>query len=164
MCIRDSYTTVEMVFSDIENAVREGRVCAGVIIHENRFTYVERGFHKIIDLGNYWETKTQLPIPLGGIAIKRSLDDKIKQQVLADLKSSINLADRHFDQISDYITLHSQEMDVQVMQQHIDLYVNGSTRGLSDTDISAIDYLITVIRGKTDQTEDINKNWLFEGD
>lgn len=155
------FVAVEMLFSEIEGAIREGRVDAGVIIHENRFTYAERGFFRIIDLGSYWESSTQLPIPLGGIAIKRSLDHSLKHQILEDLQASINLADQEFSTIADYVKEHAQEMDVSIMQQHIDLYVNESTRGLSTTDMAAIEYLIAEI-AKTDQKQKNNhKKWLF---
>jgi len=156
------FEKVEMVFSDIESELKSGRVDAGVIIHENRFTYAERGFVCIQDLGDYWEKKTELPIPLGGIAIKRSLDDRVKSQVARDIKSSIQLADDNFTVISSYIKQHAQEMDISVMQQHIDLYVNQSTRGLSDTDRASIDYLLSEIANAGNLSPKDGQNWLFD--
>lgn len=145
--IKDQVETVEVLFSDIEDYIQEGRVDAGVIIHENRFTYLDRGFTKLLDLGAYWESKTQLPIPLGGIALKRNLPPRVKEEVLNNLKQSIHVAETHFDQIEDYIKENAQEMNLKVMQQHINLYVNGSTKGLSEQDNAAIAHMLDVLLG-----------------
>jgi len=150
-----------MLFSNIESAISSGRVDAGVIIHENRFTYRERGFHCIQDLGEYWESKSQLPIPLGGIAVKRSLPSETKAMICSDLKRSINLADQNFHLIEEYVKEYAQEMDISVMKKHIDLYVNQSTRGLSEQDISSIDYLLNYI-SKTQQDHQSHSDWLFD--
>ncbi len=156
------FEKVEMLFSDIESELKSGRVDAGVIIHENRFTYEERGFVCVQDLGDYWEKQTDLPIPLGGIAIKRSLDDEVKSQVSRDIYASIQLADSDFNAISTYIKNYAQEMDISVMQQHIDLYVNQSTRGLSLTDKDSIDFLLSEIAKSRDIPQENGKNWLFK--
>ncbi len=111
-------------YDQIENAVLESENILGVIIHENRFTYSEKGLHKIIDLGNFWDKKTSLPIPLGGIAGKRSIDQKILIQIDSLIKQSIEYAFRQYPFIDDYVKQHSQEMEVEVMKKHIDLYVN----------------------------------------
>jgi len=113
-----------MVFSEIENAVIQGMKDLGVIIHENRFTYQEKGLHKLIDLGNYWEEKTQLPIPLGGIAIKRNLPNSIQKQINTILHESLLLSRKKYPVLGAFITSHAQEMSQDVMKQHIDLYVN----------------------------------------
>ena len=157
------FEKVEMLFSDIESELKSGRVEAGVIIHENRFTYAERGFICLQDLGEYWESKTKLPIPLGGIAIKRSLDNDVKSQVLTDIQASIQLADHDINAISSYIEEHAQEMDISVMQQHIDLYVNQSTRGLSETDKASIEFLLSEIAKSKDLGQKEENKWLFEG-
>ncbi len=154
------YEAVPMLFSDIENAVLSNRVDAGVIIHENRFTYAMRGLHLVEDLGQYWESKTGLPIPLGCIAIKRSLPKMVKQKACSDLKKSVLLADDDIGPILKYIKEHAQEMDESVMQKHIDLYVNASTRGLQAIDIEAINYMIgTVIPSKYKPVD--TEHWLF---
>jgi len=148
-----------MIFSEIEQAITSGRVDAGVIIHENRFTYQERGFYKIQDLGEYWESKSKLPIPLGGIAIKRGLNPEIKAKISDDLRASISLADRDFSLIEDYVKQYAQEMDVNIMKKHIDLYVNQSTRGLSVQDIESINFLLKNIRnGKSVRSKGLD--WL----
>ena len=114
----------ELVFSEIEGALIDGRFDAGLIIHENRFTYQAKGLKKIVDLGEYWETATGMPIPLGGIMIKRSLPDDVKQRVNRVLRRSVEYAFAHRDASLPFVREHAQEMSVDVMYQHIDLYVN----------------------------------------
>ena len=111
-------------YDEIENSVLESENVLGVIIHENRFTYMERGLHRIIDLGNFWEEKTSFPIPLGGIVGKRTIDEKTLIQVDVLIRESIEYAFEHYPLITDYVKQHSQEMEEDVMKKHIDLYVN----------------------------------------
>jgi 1,4-dihydroxy-6-naphthoate synthase len=113
-----------LLFSDIEGAVLDGRFDAGLIIHENRFTYAEKGLRKIIDLGEYWEETTGAPIPLGGIVIRRALSDDVKQRVNRVLRRSVEYAFAHRSASLDYVRAHAQEMSEDVMYRHIDLYVN----------------------------------------
>jgi 1,4-dihydroxy-6-naphthoate synthase len=113
-----------MIFSAIEEAVLNGDTELGVIIHENRFTYQQKGLQKVLDLGEYWEQKMNVPIPLGGIAIKRSIDRSITLKVDALIKKSLEYAFAHYPLITDYVKQHSQTMSEDVMRQHIDLYVN----------------------------------------
>lgn len=123
----DAKKKLEMTFSMIEDAVLTGGVDAGVIIHENRFTYEQRGLHKIIDLGEWWEKRTARAIPLGGIAIKRSFSH-IDQVIINDLvRKSVQFALANPEISMPYVREHAQEMDDSVMKQHINLYVNQST-------------------------------------
>jgi 1,4-dihydroxy-6-naphthoate synthase len=115
---------VEMVFSDIEDAVLTGKVDAGLIIHENRFTYEQRGLKKIIDLGEYWETMTKAPIPLGGIVIKRELPSDLKLKFDRVLRKSVEFAFANPKSSLNFVKAHAQEMSEEVMYKHIDLYVN----------------------------------------
>lgn len=115
---------VEMLFSDIEEAVLSGRCDAGLIIHENRFTYQQKGLFKVADLGELWEQKTGLPIPLGCIAVKRSLSEEEKKHIDDLIRNSVQYAFQNPTASKDYIAHHAQEMDPAVQQQHIDLYVN----------------------------------------
>lgn len=115
---------VEMLFSDIEDAVLSGKVDAGLIIHENRFTYQQKGLEKIIDLGEYWEKTTSSLIPLGGIVMKRSLPTETIHKVNRLLRKSIEYAFENPDSPLAYMQCHAQEMDKKVMMQHVDLYVN----------------------------------------
>jgi 1,4-dihydroxy-6-naphthoate synthase len=114
----------EMIFSEIENAVLDNKVDAGVIIHENRFTYAQKGLKKIIDLGEWWEKETGSAIPLGGIVIQRALPDHIKQKVDRTILRSVEYAFADPGSSRDFVRANAQEMDEAVMQKHIDLYVN----------------------------------------
>jgi 1,4-dihydroxy-6-naphthoate synthase len=127
-----------MHFADIEDAVLNDEVDAGVIIHENRFTYADKGLLKIIDLGEFWESKTGLAIPLGGIAIKRSIDPEIKRSFDSMLKRSIEFAYKNPDKGLDYIHQHAQEMDAEVLKMHIKTYVNEYSIDLGNTGKSAV--------------------------
>jgi 1,4-dihydroxy-6-naphthoate synthase len=113
-----------IVFSEIEGALLEGRFDAGLIIHENRFTYQDKGLHKIVDLGEFWEHETGMPIPLGAIAVRRSLPDDVKRRINALVRRSVEYAFAHRDASLPYVRAHAQEMSEDVMYKHIDLYVN----------------------------------------
>lgn len=118
------------IFSAIEDAVINGETDLGVIIHENRFTYQLKGLQKVKDLGEYWETKMKVPIPLGGIVIKRTCEKDISLQVERLIRKSIEYSFKNYPEISDYVKQHSQAMSEQVMRQHIDLYVNNFSLSL----------------------------------
>ena len=139
---------VEMLFSDIENAVINKEVDAGLIIHENRFTYQDKGLEKIIDLGEYWEDTTGLLIPLGGIIIKRSLDNKTIEKVNRVLKKSIEYAFANPESPLSYMQEHSQEMDKEVMMQHVELYVNKYSIDLGDDGKAAITQMFNLAQEK----------------
>jgi 1,4-dihydroxy-6-naphthoate synthase len=115
---------VELVFSDIENAVLEGRVDVGLIIHENRFTYQDKGLKKIIDLGDYWEKQTGLAIPLGGIVANRNLPADVQHKINRVLRRSVEFAFANPKSGLDFIRQYAQEMSEEVMYKHIELYVN----------------------------------------
>jgi 1,4-dihydroxy-6-naphthoate synthase len=131
----------EVLFSDIEPALLEGRFEAGVIIHENRFTYQAKGLLKIIDLGEFWETETGAPIPLGGIVVKRSLPDEVKRAVDRVMRRSVEYAFAHRDASLPYVRAHAQEMSEEVMYQHIDLYVNDYSVDLGEQGRRAVQLL-----------------------
>lgn len=135
-----------MVFSEIENAVLSGRTDMGVIIHENRFTYQQKGLHKIIDLGDYWEQQMQAPIPLGGIAINQSVKRSIAVSINDLIYKSLQFAFANYPTITDYVRLHAQEMNEDVMRQHIDLYVNEHSLDLGDSGRAAIKNLFGVYK------------------
>jgi len=155
----DVKNKVFKIFNEIEAAVLNEEVDAGVIIHENRFTYQDKGLHKLVDLGDYWETKTQLPIPLGGIIAKRSLDQKIVIEIDNLIQQSVEYAFRHnYEQLSDYVKLHAQEMSERVMRQHIDLYVNNFSVALGEDGRKAVEKLLQVF----EQVNPANKAGLQE--
>lgn len=120
----DLSTRKEMMFSEIEDAVVNGSVDAGVIIHESRFTYQEKGLRKIADLGDLWEHTTSSPIPLGGIIMRQSFPDELKQKVNRVLRRSIQFAFDHPEDGMEFIRSHAQSMNDEVIKKHIQLYVS----------------------------------------
>lgn len=135
----DAKNKLEMKFFEIESALLHKQIDLGVIIHENRFTYQEKGLIKIIDLGEYWENLTQGPIPLGGIMIKRDLPDHVKQKVNRIIKRSVQYAFDHPLEGMDFICSLSQEMSKEVIKKHIDLYVNQFSLDLGDVGRKAVE-------------------------
>lgn len=131
-------TKVLKLFSQIENAVLSGEVDAGVIIHESRFTYLHRGLHKICDLGERWEKSTLLPIPLGGIVIKKSFSNEIKNKINSLVKQSILFGYQFPNLSKEYIKQHAQEINDNVIAQHIELYVNKFSIDLGDEGKAAV--------------------------
>jgi len=113
-----------MPFNEIIDAVASGKADAGLIIHESRFTYQSFGLKQIIDLGEWWEGETSLPIPLGGIIAKRSLGDGLINTINTVVKNSVEYAFSNRVEPMNYIKEHSQELSDDVIKQHIDLYVN----------------------------------------
>ena len=114
----------EILFSEIEAAIKSHKVGAGLIIHENRFTYADRGFDKVKDLGEHWEQNTGMPIPLGGIAIKRNVDKSLQEKVQRLIRKSIEYAFENPSESLVFVKQNAQEMDAEIMQKHINLYVN----------------------------------------
>jgi len=131
----------EYVFSQIEEAILSGEVDAGVIIHENRFTYSAKGLQKIIDLGENWEKKTNLPIPLGGIIVNKSLPIKIQQTINRVLRRSVEFAQSNPQSAYFYVKNYAKEMDDTVIYNHIKLYVNEFTTSLGEKGKQAINTL-----------------------
>ena len=131
----------ELVFSDIENAVLDGRVDVGLIIHENRFTYQNKGLKKIIDLGDYWEKQTGCAIPLGGIVANRNLPEDVQHKINRVLRKSVEFAFANPKSGLEYIRSHAQEMSEEVMYKHIDLYVNKYSVDLGEEGRKAINLL-----------------------
>jgi 1,4-dihydroxy-6-naphthoate synthase len=134
--------TVPMVFHEILPAVASGVVDAGVIIHESRFTYAARGLVAVADLGQWWEEVSGLPIPLGGIVLRRGLpgvDPGVVQRVL---RRSVAYAFEHPDEPMGYVRTHAQELDEAVMRDHIGLYVNQFSLELGDEGRRAVEELL----------------------
>lgn len=129
---------IELVFSEIESALLNDQIDLGLIIHENRFTYQDKGLFKVQDLGDYWEKTTNSPIPLGGIVVKRSLPDEIKQKINYLVKKSVEFAFANPKSGLAYIRSHAQEMEEEVMYKHIELYVNQYSVDLGDLGRHAI--------------------------
>lgn len=143
------------LFSSIEELVLQEKVDLGVIIHENRFTYQQKGLHKICDLGAIWEERQQAPIPLGCIAVKRSLQPSLRQTIDGLIRQSLEASFRAYPQVSGYVKAHAQEMDEVVMRQHIELYVNNFSLDLGPEGRKAIAQLWQVYQKNGDPAESL---------
>ena len=126
----------------------------GVIIHENRFTYQQKGLYKVKDLGEYWEEKMELPVPLGGIAINQSLKRSVALKINELIRKSIEFAFKNYPTIPDYVKQHAKEMNEEVMRQHIDLYVNNYSIDLGEEGKLAIESLHEVFLELNNQEAD----------
>ena len=135
-----------MIFSRIEEAVLNGEVDCGVIIHENRFTYMQKGLIKQLDLGEFWEQKTKSPIPLGGIVMRNTFSAAERADVDRLIRDSLGFAEAYYPDLSEYVIRHSQEMQESVMRQHIDLYVNQFSLSLGEEGRRAVDLLLEVYK------------------
>ncbi len=133
-----------MVFHQIEQAVISGKVDAGVIIHENRFTYQDKGLLQLMDLGVYWEQQLKVPIPLGGIIANRNMDKQTCLLVDKLIHQSLEFAFANYPTVTAYVKQHSQEMSEYVMRQHIDLYVNNYSLELGIDGKKAVETLLNV--------------------
>lgn len=151
-----------MVFSEIEDAVLHEKSELGVIIHENRFTYHKKGLKKVTDLGEYWEEKMLVPVPLGGIAIKRSVDRLTGLKVEKLIRKSLEYAWLNYPVLNDYVKNHAQEMDEDIMRKHIELYVNDFTVSLNREGKKAIRCLHEVyLTTQNLQEKDISSGDIF---
>jgi 1,4-dihydroxy-6-naphthoate synthase len=143
-------------YDEIENFVSEGKGL-GVIIHENRFTYQDKGLKKIIDLGDYWEKETGGAIPLGGIVIKRKIAYSIQKEIDNLIKKSIEYSFTNYPELNDYIRNNAQEMSEAVMLKHIDLYVNDFSLDLGQEGKKTIKKLLKVYQGTNNCIIDYEK-------
>lgn len=152
---------IPMIFSAIEDAVLTGKTDFGVIIHENRFTYQQKGLHKVMDLGENWEEKMKMPIPLGGIAISQSIKRATALKVNELIRKSLEYAFSNYPLITNYVKQQSQEMNEEVMRQHIDLYVNNYSIDLGIEGKKAINTLFDVFKKINNLPDDQNTMPLF---
>jgi 1,4-dihydroxy-6-naphthoate synthase len=132
------FETVPMRFDRIEAAVLGGDVDAGVLIHEGRFTYADRGLVRLADLGEVWERQMRCPLPLGAIAIRRSLGADVARQVDEEIRASLRAARTEPESVADFVRRHAQEMAPDVIQRHIDLYVNAYTENLDEAAVERL--------------------------
>ena len=129
-------------FDQIMPSLNRGEADAGVIIHESRFTYRESGFDEILDLGAWWEDVTGLPIPLGGILARRDLGSETIRAVDEAIRASLEYAREHASEPRGYIRNHAQELDDQVIDAHIRMYVNDFSLDLGEEGIAAVETLM----------------------
>ncbi|WP_413670808.1 menaquinone biosynthesis family protein [Mucilaginibacter sp. Mucisp86] len=137
----DANDKTEIVFSEIENSVLNGTIDFGLIIHENRFTYQDRGLAKLIDLGDYWEKRTGCAIPLGGIVANRNLPQDVQHKINRVLRKSVEFAFANPKSGLEFIKQHAQEMSEEVMYKHIELYVNQYSVELGEEGRKAINLM-----------------------
>lgn len=138
----------ELLFSEIEQGVLNGSFDAGLLIHENRFTYEQRGLAKVADLGAFWEKFANAAIPLGGIVVKRNLKDDVKQTINRVLRRSVEYAFANPKASYEYVKKHAQEMDEEVMYKHINLYVNQFSVDLGEEGKRAVKTLFNMAQEK----------------
>jgi 1,4-dihydroxy-6-naphthoate synthase len=148
-------------YDQVEGLVRSGIVDCGVIIHETRFTYQLSGFVEIADLGQLWEGRYSLPLPLGGIIAKRSLGQEALNDITQTIQASLQYALQHPDDSEQYILDHSIEKNRDIIKKHIELYVNNETLNLSDRGRAAIDKLLQLGR-ESDFLPKSDDDWLFD--
>ena len=135
------HNKVELLFSEIEDEVINGSVDVGLIIHENRFTYEDKGLEKVKDLGEFWEKETGLPIPLGGIVTNRRLPLDTQQKIERILRRSVKFAFENPNSSAGYVKYHAQEMRKKVVDAHIALYVNDYSISLGEEGRKAVEVL-----------------------
>jgi len=133
----------EYLFSDIEEVVLSDEADAGLLIHETRFTYEQKGLHKVMDLGEYWEKETGLPLPLGVIAVRRDLPEKTKQQMNTALRESVRYALQNPHAPDEFVARHAQAMNPDVCRRHIEIYVNEFSIDLGEKGKQAVDTLFS---------------------
>jgi 1,4-dihydroxy-6-naphthoate synthase len=133
-----------LLFSDIEDAVLRGDADAGLIIHENRFTYEQKGLVKIIDLGEFWESATGYPIPLGGIVVNRNIPRDVQKKIDRIMRRSVEYAFNNRESVMPFVRCYAQAMEDDVMMSHIGLYVNDFTIDLGDKGKGAVQYMMDV--------------------
>jgi 1,4-dihydroxy-6-naphthoate synthase len=139
LAFQDVKNKVFLVFNEIEEAVLSGKVDAGVIIHENRFTYAAKGLSKWMDLGHFFETSFNAPIPLGGIIARKDQPQAEIKMMDALIQESVQFAFKNnYEKLPEFVTEHAQEMSEQVMRQHIDLYVNDYSIQMGEVGKNAI--------------------------
>lgn len=134
----DAQNKEVVLFSDIEQAVLEGRYDVGLVIHESRFTYQERGLFCLQDMGQWWEQNTQMPIPLGGIVLKKSISSEDAQLISQLIQESITYAWHNYPELGTFVSEHAQEMSEEVMRKHINLYVNKNSINIDEEGRGAI--------------------------
>jgi 1,4-dihydroxy-6-naphthoate synthase len=145
LCCREagiSVTRQPMVFDEVMPAVEEGRVDAGVVIHEGRFTFGERGLSRVLDLGAWWEAHTGLPIPLGAIAIKRSLGEDVARRMNEAIRQSLLFARNEPEAGRDYIRSHAQELSEEVVRTHIETFVTDYSLDAGEAGVQAVSRLL----------------------
>ncbi len=130
--------TFHLRFDRIVDAIAEGIADAGLLIHEARFTYEGAGLHTIIDLGEWWESQTGFPLPLGAVLVRNDVEDGCAREIDASIRQSLRYARDHDDETMQYVRAHSAAIQDDVLRRHIQLYVNGFTEDVGETGEAAV--------------------------
>jgi 1,4-dihydroxy-6-naphthoate synthase len=138
---------IELRYDQILDAVASGAVDAGLIIHESRFTYAQHGLVRVIDLGDWWEGETALPVPLAGICVRSDIDPATAAAAEHAIRASVQYAFDHPEASRDYVRAHAQELSDEVCAQHIALYVNRHSLDVGDDGLRAIERLVAATPG-----------------
>ncbi len=154
---------VPLRYEKIIPAVVKGEVEAGLLIHEGRFVYQQYGLTALVDLGKWWEKETRLPLPLGGVFIKRDLPYEIKRAVLADLRESLNLARKNKAALWDFIRENAQELNPEVINKHLETFVNHYTYDLGEQGRKAVEVFLKWCQSRG-LLEDLPQKFLFDGE
>lgn len=137
----DAKNKTEVLFSEIEERVLKGEFDCGLVIHESRFTYQQRGLEKIMDMGDWWEKESGAAVPLGGICIRRDIDRNTAKDVEGFIRQSLELSWENYPELSSFVKNNAQEMEEEVMRKHIQLYVNEYSLSLGSEGRKAVDKL-----------------------
>lgn len=155
----DAKNKTEILFSEIEERVLNGDFDCGLVIHESRFTYQQRGLEKIMDMGDWWEKESGAAIPLGGICIRRDIPIETAKQIEAFIRKSLEISWSNYPQLSTFVKENAQEMEEEVMRKHIQLYVNEYSLSLGEEGRKAVDTLFE--RAKDLQLTQIDKTKIY---
>jgi 1,4-dihydroxy-6-naphthoate synthase len=150
-----------VLFSQIEDAVLNGHADIGLLIHENRFTYQQKGLLKILDLGEYWEQETSSPVPLACIAVKRGIDKNVQSVVGKLVQKSVEFAFTNYPFIAPYVKQHAQAMEEEVMKQHIDLYVNKFSVQLGEQGRKAVSQFYKAYTADKEGLQNFDEGFVF---
>lgn len=142
----DAKHKTEVLFSDIEDKVLKGEFDCGLVIHESRFTYKQRGLEKLMDMGDWWEKTSGAAIPLGGICIRRDIPEDTARKVESLIRKSLELSWDSYPELSAFVKNNAQEMEEEVMRKHINLYVNDYSISLGTEGRKAVDTLFSKAR------------------
>jgi len=133
---------LEIRYDRIMDAVASGEVDAGLVIHEGRFTYPAHGLEKVLDLGQWWESETGLPIPLGVIAVKSDLGQEVVRWAEGRIRASLDFARANQDEVWPYIRANAQELDAKTIEDHVQTFVTAFSRDLGEEGLKAVHRLI----------------------
>jgi 1,4-dihydroxy-6-naphthoate synthase len=151
----EEYDEVFLPFYQIIPKLLEGKIDLGVLIHEGRFVYEGYGLKLVYDLGSLWEKKHKLPLPLGGIFVKKDLPSEFKQEILNSIKASLKFAKGNWCEVLPLLKKHAQELDEETIKRHVETFVNDYTESLGKEGVLAIKTLAQYQGLREDELKDL---------